>query len=844
MLVGLMNAVSHRHRETASAGCVCHATHRWSSIFSAPRPRGARLTEVPVALVVWVWLGLAILPAICMAADDTPTPPVTSWSVGWDGEAMVGRWSSGRFTGTVPSAGRYRLDWSTEDAEGQTVVYQGRPQVVTSGLVTLTTAFQLSRLEAPLVGRVWQVPDDSDAGAQVAGANGNSNADAAVGAAASKSGSPILITEQKLTPPSTGRLRPQWLRLNDRLFAVVGGKAGFEEQSTMASGPRDARSVVRVSLLPNATALPTDAEAYLGLSTLVLAGTVDVSAEVSATLEAWVRRGGRIVISLPQDATRWSTSPLSGWVPVLVDPNPVSVRELGPLEAFAGRNVRIPLPGGQRQPSPVLQPIGGEVLATSRETPLLVRVPHGLGEVLVLGLDVTKAPLVNWRALPDFARRLMQLPDVATSGPAVSNAPAGAQLSSTGISDLASQHLACHDTFPMVQRPSPWWAMSALLLTLLAVGAVDYVLVHRVLRRPTWTWVTLPAWLLLAAITPAVLATGWNGRQLLINQTDLIDLDASTGTVRGRSWTTLYSPQTQQATWTFPALPSVINQPSETGVVRTAPFAPPEDVFGGLYRSGGTAFGRTTYQLTAESSGSQSRHELPQLPVLRWSTRTMTRDWTDRAAQPVADTALRSSGLGRLSGLVTHHLSGPLEDWVLVYGSRLYRWQPSRNEEVSRPWPPGVPLDIEAPEMFQRELRGVLTQAVVVRVKSTGSTAGDSVRENQSRYDPLHRNPDRLWQLLTFFSSINGTGYTGLANDMLADEDLSRQLSLGRAVVFGKLSTADDQPVTINGQPISRARHDRYVRLVLPVKRTGEIELELPKYDANKPSTPATDSKD
>jgi hypothetical protein len=244
-----------------------------------------------------------------------------------------------------------------------------------------------------------------------------------------------------------------------------------------------------------------------------------------------------------------------------------------------------------------------------------------------------------------------------------------------------------------------------------------------------------------------------------------------------------------------------------------------------LYRPGGTEWGRTEYRVFAEDQA------IDQLPLLQWSSRTLTAQWS-RDGDPLATGELTSTGLGRLTGSITHFLPGEVTDWILAYGTRAYRRQPSRDEETSVPWPAGQALVVDDPLVFQRELRGVLTRAVTHRERRDGTT-GLTIREAETRYDPLDRDPTVVCQLLSFHQAAGGADYSGLSNHLLTDHDLTRQLQLGRAVLFGRLTPASGAAIERDGQPMTPNRHDVFVRIVFPVKTIGEIPRVLPKFKGN-----------
>jgi hypothetical protein len=192
------------------------------------------------------------------------------------------------------------------------------------------------------------------------------------------------------------------------------------------------------------------------------------------------------------------------------------------------------------------------------------------------------------------------------------------------------------------------------------------------------------------------------------------------------------------------------------------------------------------------------------------------------------ESALKADGLGRLTGTVTHHFPGAVHDWLLAFGNRVYRLQDDRNTEESLPWAPETTLALDDPRIFQRELKGLLTGSVARLERRDSSATTGTFRSEQTRYNPQERDPLAVWQMITFHTEAGGSSYTSLGNELLQSDDFSRQLDLGRAVLFGRLDAASRTAVKATGQTFTPDL-TVIVRLVLPVGRSTEIQQSLPK---------------
>ncbi len=733
-------------------------------------------TSSVVRLLVGLLCGFTAIPVL---ADETVD---ARWTFGWDGSMVVGRWTPATVEFTATQPGSYAVEVAALDAIGHTARFPTTVTDLTAGPQTLTGLFRTGRTEGALTARVL------------------------------KDG---VVIAERVVRPGVDTDVPRVMKLSDRLFVTVGKPRGLD---SLAHTDKDGRPAQVITInRGDADKLPVSPLAYDGVRAVLLAGDQRLSESAQSALLEWVRSGGRLIVSLPKNVSGWSTNPLRPQLPVGIGAEPYVVRELGSLEVFAGRNVRIPSAGRLAVAKLAVQ--DGQIIAGTREEPLLVSAPLGFGEVTVLALDLTQSPLANWGGLNDFVARLLNVSNVAVNANTRRSQRVG-QLTTTGITDLASQVLASQDHFDTIRGSSPWVVMGWLLVYIAIVGPVDYCLVHYVLRRPGWTWVTV---LLSAA------GFGWIASQAVysaaprtpsLRQLDVIDLDVSEHRARHRSWITHYSPVTARVDWEFSPLATPVSTVAPPVVV---PFAAPEATFGGMYRAPGSEWGRTNY--TIESG----QGTLKQTPVLERSTQSWLATWAETDVDWIEGT-LRSDGLGRLTGGITHHFPGPIEDWILAFGNRVYRTQADRDSPDSLPWDANTELYLDAPQLFQRELRGLLTGSIArLERKEQGITG--SFRNEQSRYDPQSRDPLTVWQTITFHKIAGGESYTTLSNELLSADDFSRQLDLGRAVLFGRLAAPSRLAAKQSGKTLTADEQTVLVRVVIPVRRSTEIERTLPKIN-------------
>ncbi|MGH7127746.1 MAG: hypothetical protein ACREIV_04195, partial [Planctomycetaceae bacterium] len=610
-------------------------------------------------------------------------------------------------------------------------------------------------------------------------------------------------------------------RQSTRIVATLGRPAGFD-----LSGSAN----VRVEL-DGVHQLPAHADGFESLDALVVAGDdflADASPEQLTALREWVREGGHLIVSAGRSVEAYHDSPLAEWIPIAVG-GPTTLRQLSGLEAFAGQSTRIALsrrtgvPAAQIEPPDVTDAY--RVIVTEVNRPLVVRAPVGFGVVTLVAVDLDVPPLSTWEGIGTFGRRLIGRNEGRA---AEGDTEAGGQIGQSGISDLGTQLYVAQEQFPRVRRLSSWAVMGLIALYLALIGPVEYLLVHRLLKRPRLTWISFPLMVGLAVALAAWGARASNGEQVRLNQIDIVDLDAATDPQhvhrRGQTWMTLYSPESTRYRVEVRPIEMGDQPQADASAARVAWFGIPEDNFGGMYREGGLELGRAEYRFAPRARA------IDNLPVAVWSTRALTADW-DGDGDGLVASRLQASSLGHLSGVVEHALPAPIEDWIVAYGNRVYF---PANERVAT-IAPGQRWSTSLPGVMSRELAGYLTGTVQIRIERALGTGGD-IRIERTPYNSLSRDPRQIVEMLTFHQQAGGTAYTTLTNTALSELDLSRTVELDRAVLFGRIETpaarlmlAETGEETL--KELKADRHATFVRILLPVERDPRTRTELPKFD-------------
>lgn len=698
-------------------------------------------------------------------------------SVGWENEYIVGRWAPITVDVSIPDAQPVQLVATAVDPDGNRVQYFSKKETLDAGTHRLTAIVKPGLLDGEVSVRV----NDGE----------------------------VL----RGTPGKVEWLRKPW-NPSTRLVATAGFGAliGF--------GPPDEADLSKSSTKPRYVTvspdkLPSNPAAYDALSVLTLFGSLDsIKQDQVEAIRFWVARGGHLVLSLRQDvaAAKESISKLGSWMPVTVADTPATVREFGGLELFAGKNVRMPQQSALTIPS--LQSQTGEVLATSRTDAFLIEAPYGMGSVTVLALDLTAAPINQWSALPSFCQRLTSIRTVADIQDR--SGPKSSQLSSTGITDLATQLHGIQDDFKAVHRRSPWFVMAMLAGLLIVVGPIDYLTGQRVLKQSYSTWITFPILILAGTTLAYALASSSNGVVNRVNQLDIVNYDVESSTMFSRHFATLYSPTTSRHS--IELVPRALTASSESTTHAVLNWAGvPEVGFGGMLRESGFERG-ADYQRTEEGS-------LENLPIIQWGSKSI-----DATSTQVVDNLvtcdLRASTTGRLTGTITHRLATPIEDWMVVYRNVVYRHLKKRDDSTSVSLTPNQVWRVDQPSVYSRELRPFLTGIITIATPRFGESHAIDTTTKHTAYDSLSLDPFQFMRILTFHDQIGGTRYTGLTNQLLDEEDCSNLLRLGRAILFGRLS----QPAAslqFDKSPMTADRQDGFIRIVLPVTRSKEVLKHL-----------------
>jgi hypothetical protein len=373
----------------------------------------------------------------------------------------------------------------------------------------------------------------------------------------------------------------------------------------------------------------------------------------------WVRRGGRLVVSVGRNHQLVSSlfkeklpllnCEIKGSVQRPALPNLIlwggrEAQDLQPLQKVEIACLR-PGPGVHTD---VIEEADAD---DAQKRPLIVEGSCGLGRVVLVALDLDAPPFTDWEAQPAFWKKMQ-----ANVAP---RQPAAAKGQSEELADNLQQKIETYGELPVI---SFGWVALFLLGYILLVGPLDYFLLKKVFKRLELTWVTFPVVVLTVSVAAYATAYYLKGDELWTNKVDLVDIDLhGPRQVYGTTWFSLFNPRGQAfSVGLEPASPGWSAQPK--GEASAALVAPVDAVQRTIPGSPGLF--RRPYEY-AEGG-------LRGLPIPVWAARSFVATWRapvgDVPPVEVEDGELRLSRDGTaLAGTLVNHLPVELQSAALFF---------------------------------------------------------------------------------------------------------------------------------------------------------------------------------
>jgi len=552
------------------------------------------------------------------------------------------------------------------------------------------------------------------------------------------------------------------------------------------------------AVISAAGAAPRD---FDGIDTVVACGRALTAAppEVLTGIDAWIRRGGRLVLCAGETAAELAAGrgPAADWLPGPVE-RLVPLRRLAAIESFARAAglaarpevaaLRAPLLANRATLPGVVEMFEG---GSPVDFPLAVRRAYGLGTVTWVGLDLDAEPFLGWVGTDTLLVRLL--------GGRARDRAASMGDERGGPNDMASQLRRAIETLPTVPdgpptRPVPFAVVIGLgLAYVLCLYPLDWWLTSRASRGRTgrWlVWMSLPAIVTLFTGAAWLVAARWRQSPPagVVRSIDVVDLDVSGDLERGRSWAAAWHPENTRlavelavAAEFAGAVSWCADAGAGFGGIDSSSIHPP--LASGDYRYG-------------ERLGS-----LVDVPVAAGANRLFEAGWSGAVdLAGVVESRLVRDAQGTLEGTVVHHLPFTLADCRLVHGGWIY------DVGTLEPGRIFAPRDTRGP----RSLAGAITRR---------GTLGD--RDLARKWDATDTDVVRILEVVGFYAAAGGPAYTRLEPGRLGRLDLSPLLA-DRAILVGRARSGPEAAggvwsVSAAGMPLPVEPAVRLYRIVMPL---------------------------
>jgi len=743
--------------------------------------RSGRLAGVLRPLALFACFAVLLLTSPVQIHAEAPDDSIQV-TVGVGQAYKVGCWTEARIHPGALESGQHVAFVTVLDSDGNQVDFRSEEFDGGKSSLDIRVPFRIGRTGSDVRVTLVRVGEDASSSTRWGGD---------VVAEARLSGSKLTELSQK----------QPWI-------VAVGSVDGIELTSDFVAG-------LHVSKINNLGDLPGNPLCWDGIDTLFLAAT-EFDSEQWRKVKDWIYTGGEAVVFPNQPAEEFlALSPISE-LPVTFD-GVAQVRDLSRLVSFVGEPSPLRI-SALTMPRIVDSP--GKILVGGLSGPVLTVSPWGLGRVTVLTINLNQKTFQSWEALPQLYRMLAGLPASETE----EDDNYQGQLSQSGLTDLKTQWDAALSDFGL-HTPNVWWSLGSLLLAALLVGPLDYLLVRRVLKQPWLTWITFPAFVLLATAwglwdTRAVPANA-EGPSLanvetLTNQCTVVDYAPAVNVQRYRVFTKVMARDTGRYD-----ISADVTLPAEGEASQLfGPAAVPESSFRGYYRPVGTQLDQTYYQVTPQQMTAD------QVPVYARSTALLEIAGQANTTADVVDSTLYSTASSQLRGTLSHQFETPIVDWAIAYGSLLFA-VPSDSPLAELE--PGEQIKFPESGVRQKELTAYLTGRTTEVIKrSTG--VGEDLLVKREPYNVFSKELNYILPRLTFHSELGGSEYTTLSNIELSDWDLSPQLALNQAVLVGRLKQ-QSASVEVTDASLETVKNQTYVRIVLPVEQKQQFLERLPAYE-------------
>ncbi|HJN11232.1 MAG TPA: hypothetical protein QF564_21270 [Pirellulaceae bacterium] len=599
--------------------------------------------------------------------------------------------------------------------------------------------------------------------------------------------------------------RPLPVSSDAELVVSLGGDIGVAEALAHDVTAIDVTAVQ----IKQADRLPLDWFGYEGVDTIVITTRDnplldELSSQQTAAIRQWVEMGGQLVLCMGESGKQILPAPDDSPLKPLIDLVPgkfvriATVTNAAALENYTDGGAAWPMTVNGRLRMTVLDQVQGnlelyDVDVTGRR-PMVIRAPFGFGQVVFAAFDLDQPPLSNWEGRSRMVVKIIRGGSAQENRTAVQQQ--SGQVSHVGYHDMVGQLRGALDQFEGVSFVAFSVVATLILVYIVMIGPVDFFFLKNVLGRMQLTWVTFPIIVFGFVGLALILKAQLKGKEILVNQVDLIDVDAGTGLLRGTTWAHIYSPITE--TYDVALQPSLTRNVDAITTSLLSWQGMPGAGLGGL----NSTFAAAAFSEPYVVSSGEAAPVIAGLPIKVASTTSISSRWWQQSKwNHTTDLAADVDGL--LHGAVVNPLDVELHDCMIFFSVWAYHLDRTRGRlkpgQMAR-------ADDEQP----RNLRWRLTRREVQEMKDVATP-----------WDPTSFEVPRIMEMMMFQDVAGGDQYTKLSNRYQDYIDISSHLISGRAVLIGRIEERGSK-VSVDGQTIDSeaGRHWTFCRIVFPVDRS------------------------
>lgn len=555
-----------------------------------------------------------------------------------------------------------------------------------------------------------------------------------------------------------------------------------------------------------AEVLPVCPLAYDGVQVIYLATSniellESISAQQLDAIEAWVRNGGKLFFCAGINANKIFTQPdgLSRFLPGKFDAQ-VDLDTSQQIERYTVSKQPLLDRNASSLKATKLTEITGIAEPSGARQPTVVRQAFGLGHVIFATVDLDVAPISQWSGLNNLLLKgTVQNLNLNRSGYTENESRGVIQV---GYRDLVGQLMLPLERFSKVNFVN--FTIVALLIGLfiLCVGPGDYFLLKKLFGKMEWTWLTFTLLTLAFCGLAYAIAKSTKPAEMQINQLEIIDIDTQSKTVRGSVWTNVFSPSVARANIDSNTRNAL---GFETDGSSCWLGLPGQGLSGMQSRTAGNS-NEQPYECKLDfvknDGQAEYRAELSQLPIQVSSTKTIFTRYNSTVDFETRSRLRFNPTRNRLVGSITNPLDVEIRNSRLLFQNRVYIFP--------RPLAAGETVDIYT------GARERTTTFYFSRQQENGSD-----KEGGLAWNSQESSVNRIAEMLMFHEAARGKQYTGMSNGYQSEIDLSEQVNLNRAILFGHLGDICTQ---LNFEsPMGSPEYDNcrtIVRLIIPVDTT------------------------